>query len=167
MGRAPHRAIEHDAGVETRVRLCAEALAGDPRLELSRVEADRPGPSYTVDTLEILRQREPEHDLTVILGADQAARLPSWHGADRVLSLATVAVAAREGMERDAVLRALEGLAGMERVTFFDMPRVDVSSSLVRERVARGAPIRYLVPDRVARQVESERLYGATPVTAA
>ena len=167
MGQAPHRRIEQDPGAEVRVRLCGYAVAPDERLALSRVEVDRPGPSYTVDTLGLLRERSPENELTLILGADQAARLASWREPERVLSLATVAVATRAGLEREEVLRRLDGLAGRERITFFDMPRIDVSSTLVRERAASGRPIRYLVPDKVADHVEAKRLYGATvPVSA-
>ena len=167
MGQAPHREIAQDPGAEVRVRLCDHAVAPDDRLTLSRLEVDRPGPSYTVDTLRLLRERSPEDELTLILGADQAARLASWRDPEGVLSRAKVAVAARGGLEREAVLRHLDGLAGSERIAFFEMPRVDVSSTLVRERVASGHPIRYLVPDRVADYVEAKRLYGATvPVSA-
>ena len=167
MGHAPHRRIDGDPGAEVRVRLCDYAVAPDDRLTLSRAEVDRPGPSYTVDTLRLLRERSPEDELTLILGADQAARLPSWREPERVLSLAAVAIAARGGLEQEAVLRHLEGLTGSERIAFFDMPRVDVSSTLVRERAASGRPIRYLVPDKVADYVDANKLYGATvPVSA-
>ncbi len=167
IGHPPHREIEHDPGAEARVRLCGYAIAGDDRLDLSRIEVDRPGPSYTLDTLRLLRERSPEDELTLILGADQAAQLASWRDPESVLSLATVAVAAREGLEREAVLGHVHALAGSERIAFFDMPRVDVSSTLVRERAASGRPIRYLVPDKVADYVKANRLYGETlPVSA-
>ena len=149
------------------MRLCEHAVEGDPRFEVSRVEVDRPGPSFSVDTLRLLRERAPEDRHTVILGADQASRLPSWHEPEAVLSLARVAVAAREGLEREAVLRHLDGLDGSERITFFDMPRIDVSSSLVRERVASGRPIRYLLTDKVADHVEAKALYGASTTVSA
>ena len=149
------------------MRLCEHAVEGDPRFEVSRVEVDRPGPSFSVDTLRLLRERAPEDHHTVILGADQASRLPSWHEPETVLSLARVAVAAREGLEREAVLRHLDGLAGSERITFFDMPRIDVSSSLVRERVASDRPIRYLLTDKVADHVEAKALYGASTTVSA
>ena len=167
MGQAQHRRIEQDPGEEVRVRLCDYAVAPDQRLDLSRVEVDRPGPSCTADTRRLLRERSPETEPTLILGADQAATLASWREPEVVLSLATVAVAARAGLEREAVLRQLGGLAGRDRITFFEMPRIDVSSTLVRERAGSGRPIRYLVPDRVAEYVEANRLYGATvPVSA-
>ena len=159
VGEAPHREIEGDPGAEVRFELCECAAAGDPRLEVSRLELDRPGPSYTADTLRLLREEAPEADLTLILGADQAASLPSWHEPEAVLAQARVAVAARQGLEREAVLRRLEGLPGAEGIVFFDMPRIDVSSSLVRERAAEGRPIRYLVPEKVAIEIDSRGLY--------
>ena len=161
VGEAPHREMDGDPGPAVRARLCEQAVGDDARFEVSRVELDRPGPSYTADTLRLLRERLPDDELTIILGADQACRLPSWHEPEAVLSLAGLAVAAREGIEREAVLRHLDGLAGSESVAFFDMPRIDISSSLVRRRAASGRPIRYLLPDKVADHVEAEGLYGA------
>ena len=167
MGQAPHREIDGDPGAEVRVRLCEYATASDDRLAVSRLEVDRPGPSYTVDTLRLLRERTPEDTLTLILGADQAQRLPSWRDPAGVLSFATVAVAARGDLQQEAVMRQLDGLPGGERVVFFEMPRVDVSSTLIRERAACGRPIRYLVPDGVAEYVDAHRLYPPTvPVSA-
>jgi nicotinate-nucleotide adenylyltransferase len=158
-GRAPHREIEPEPGPEVRLELCRLATATAGWLSVSGVEIEREGPSYTVDTLSDMREREPGDELTLILGADQAANLASWHEPERVLSLARVAVAAREGMEREAVMRRLEGLADDSRVEFFDMPRVDVSSTLVRERVADGQPVEYLVPDTVRAALTERGLY--------
>ena len=167
VGMPPHREIEQDPGAEVRVQLCDFATAADARFGLSRIEVDREGPSYTADTLRLMRERSPDHELVLILGADQAAALPDWHEPEAVLDLATVAVASREGMEREAVLRRVESLAGHERLVFFGMPRLDISSTMVRERAAAGRPIRYLVPDKVAAYIGAKSLYGAsTPVAA-
>lgn len=157
----PHKEAPEDPGVEHRVELCRRAVAGDPRLEVSRVEADRPGASYTVDTLRELHERAPTGDqLTFIVGGDQAHGLPSWREPEALLELAELAVAEREGFGRADIVQRLEGLRGAaERVRFFTMPRVDVSSSLVRRRVAAGQPIRWLVPDAVAAYIESAGLY--------
>jgi nicotinate-nucleotide adenylyltransferase len=150
-----------------RAALCESAVAHDVRLGVSRIEVDRPGRSYTIDTLKLLRERSPQDELTLVLGADQAAQLASWREPESVLSLAAVAVASRGGLEREAVLRHVGDLAGSERIAFFEMPRVDVSSTVVRRRAAAGRPIRYLVPDDVADYVEANRLYGPTvPVSA-
>ena len=167
VGEAPHREVEQDPGAGVRARLCEYAVEGDSRFSVSRAEVDRPGRSYTVDTLRRLSREAPQDDPTLILGADQASRLPSWREPEAVLSMARVAVAEREGLGREALLGGLLGLAGSERIVFFEMPRVDISSSIVRERCASGRPIRYLVPHKVADHVEASGLYGSsTPVSA-
>jgi nicotinate-nucleotide adenylyltransferase len=157
----PHKEIEVDPGVAHRVELCRRAAAGDERLEVSTIEADVPGRSYTVDTLRKLNERHPEDELTFILGGDQACGLLAWREPEAVLRLAELGVAEREGVRRDDVCRALERLPGVpERLRFFDMPRLDISSSLIRRRVAARRPIRYLVPDRVAEYIAAEALYA-------
>jgi nicotinate-nucleotide adenylyltransferase len=161
VGEAPHRKLDSDPGGEVRARLCERAVEGDPRFAVSPAEIGRSGPSYTADTLRLLSEASAGDDLVLILGTDQASTLASWHEPETVLSLARVAVASREGIEQEAVTRRLHGLAGHENVEFFDMTRVDVSSSLVRARVAEGRPIRYLVPSGVAEEIESRGLYGA------
>jgi nicotinate-nucleotide adenylyltransferase len=155
----PHKEAERDPGVEHRVELCRRAVAGDERFSVTRVEADVPGRSYTVDTLRRLYQSSPEDELTFIMGGDMAHTLPTWHEPEAVLSLATLGVAEREGMGRTDIAERLAGLAGAERIRFFDMPRLDISSSLIRHRVAGGRPIRYLVPDAVADYIRSAGLY--------
>jgi nicotinate-nucleotide adenylyltransferase len=156
----PHKEAHGDPGVECRVRLCELAVAGDDRLAVSRVEADVPGPSYTVDTLRRLHASRPEDDLTFIVGGDMAHSLPAWREPEAILELAVLGVAEREELRRGEIEAALAGLRGAgERVRFFAMPRIDVSSSLIRERVEARRPIRYLVPDAVAATIEREGLY--------
>jgi nicotinate-nucleotide adenylyltransferase len=94
-----------------------------------------------------------------MLGGDMAHALPTWHQPEAVLSLATLGVAERSGVGREDIVQHLAGLAGADRIRFFDMPRLDISSSEIRRRVAAGRPIRYLVPDAVADYIESEGLY--------
>ncbi|MDQ6914834.1 MAG: nicotinate-nucleotide adenylyltransferase [Actinomycetota bacterium] len=155
----PHKRLDEEPGPEVRLELCRLAAAGDPRLEVSDLEVARGGPSYTVDTLAELHERRPGDQLTWIAGGDMAASLPSWREPERVLSFARLAVAEREGAARAEIERVVESLGGSEAVTFLDMPRIDVSSSLVRRRVAAGLPIRYLVPDAVAAYIAEHGLY--------
>ena len=168
VGEAPHRQIEQDPGADVRFRMCELAIEGDERFELSRVELDRPGPSFTSDTLRELRQRMPDAELVLILGSDQAANLPSWHEPEEVLALAIVAVVERTGSwHREAVHVKIASVAGAERVRFFEMPRMGVSSTLVRGRAGEAKPIRYLVPANVLAYIEENGLYRAsTPVGA-
>jgi nicotinate-nucleotide adenylyltransferase len=162
VGEAPHRAVDLDAGPETRVDLCQAAVAGDERFGVSRVEVDREGPSYTVDTLRALGEGTGgEDELVVILGGDQAAELRRWHDPGGVLSLAEVAVTTRGNVGPAEVRTRLADLRGAERLRFFSMPRIDVSSTLVRARVAEGLPIRYLVPDPVEALITERGLYQA------
>jgi nicotinate-nucleotide adenylyltransferase len=157
----PHKEAREDPGVEHRLELCRRAVADDDRLEVSRLEADRPGRSFTVATLQELHDREPEQELTFIVGGDMARTLPSWREPERLLELATLAVAEREGAGREEIAAALSPLGRAERVVYFDMPPVGVSSSMVRERVRAGQSIRYLVPDRVAAYIFEHGLYSA------
>lgn len=159
-GQAPHRVLEGDPGPQERLLMAQLAAAGDDRLGVSAVEADRPGPSYMADTLTLLREIEPATDLTLILGADQALRLQTWHEPERVLEVARIAVADRDGIVRDDVVAALGGLRGVDAIEGFPLPRIEVSSTMVRERVAAGLPIRYLVPDAVADRIAAEGLYA-------
>ena len=151
VGQAPHRTIPQDPGADVRWQMCDYAIAADQRFGLSRIEVERHGPSYTVDTLRELRERSPDDEIVLILGADQAAALATWREPEEVKRLATIAVAARSGVELAE--------AGYEA---FAMPRIDVSSTLVRERAAAGKPIRYLVPDKVANFIGAQSLYGAS-----
>ena len=160
VGQAPHREIPQDPGAEVRFQMCDYATAADERFGLSRIEVEREGPSYTADTLRELRRRSPDDELFLILGGDQAAAIPTvWREADEVLRLATVAVAERAGADRARVEAAL---VGRGEAVFFDMPRIDLSSTMVRERAATGQPIRYLVPDKVANFIGAQSLYGAS-----
>jgi nicotinate-nucleotide adenylyltransferase len=161
VGVAPHKVTEADPGVEHRVAMCEAAVAGDERFGVSRADADRAGPSYTVD---LLRALSGADELTFVVGGDMAHSLPAWRDPEGVLALARLAVAEREGVRRADISERLAGLAGAaERVVFFDMPRLDISSSLIRRRAAAGLAVRYLVPDPVAAYIEREGIYRQAP----
>ncbi len=156
----PHKALSADPGPDVRLELCALAVGGDERFSVSRLELDRGGPSYTVDTLREVHAAQPEDDLTFIVGGDNAFSLPTaWREPEQVLALATLAVAEREGIRRTDIAEQVAPLHGGDRLVFFDMPRLDVSSSALRRRVRAGRPIRYLVPDAVAAAVAERGLY--------
>jgi nicotinate-nucleotide adenylyltransferase len=162
----PHKALDDEPGPRHRLELCRRATRDDPRLEVSDLEVARGGVSYTVDTLAELHEREPGSELTWIAGGDMAASLTAWREPERVLALAGFAVAEREGAARAEIERVVEGLGGSRGVRFFDMPRIDISSSLIRRRVVAGLPIRYLVPDAVAEYVHHHGLYrSAVPAS--
>lgn len=149
-----------DPGPQHRLELCRAAAGADSRFEVSDLEVLRPGPSYTVDTLSELHSRMPDSELFLIVGGDVAAGLPTWRQPERVLELATLAVARRRGTSRRSIDGALSALRGGERTRFFEMPRIGVSSTDIRRRVRAGRPIGYLVPDAVAHYIQEHRLYG-------
>jgi nicotinate-nucleotide adenylyltransferase len=158
----PHKPVVEDPGGARRLEMCRLLIAGAARLAVSAIELERDGPSYTVDTLQAIHTSDPEAELTLIVGADIAATLPSWHESDRLLGLAALAVAGRKGGDRDATLAAVAGIGGDDsRVRFLDSPVIDVSSSLVRERAAADAPLEALVGADVASYIAEHGLYGA------
>jgi nicotinate-nucleotide adenylyltransferase len=157
----PHKSVEEEPGAEHRLELCRLAVRDDDRFEVSALELERDGPSYTVDSLQMLTAHAPNTDFFLIVGGDIAAGLPEWREPERVLELATLAVAKRRGTARGTVERSLDSLRGGERARFFAMPRIGISSTMIRRRVRAGQPIRYFVPDRVADHIRRHDLYAA------
>ncbi len=158
----PHKEADGDPGADVRLALARLAAAGEEGVEVSAAEIDRGGASFTVDTLGELHERYPEQELTFIVGADMAHSLPAWREPERILELARLAVAEREGIARDDIAERLAPLHDGSRVTFFDMPRIDVSSSDIRRRVAERRSVRHLVPDAVAQAIAERDLYRTT-----
>jgi nicotinate-nucleotide adenylyltransferase len=156
----PHKQVADEPGIEHRLAMCRLAVAahGD-WLEVSTVEADRGGPSYTVDTLRGIHASQPGDELTFIVGGDMAWSLPAWREPETILELAQVAVAERVGARREEIREQLAGLRGAERVRYIEVPRMDVSSAALRKRVREGEPITFLVADAVSEYIEERRLY--------
>jgi nicotinate-nucleotide adenylyltransferase len=142
-----------------RVAMIELAIAGNDRFVLDRLELDREGPSYTVDTLEALRARG-DVNLSLILSAEAFRQLPTWRDPRRIIELARVIVAPRDGYadaDPELVRAQLPELA--DRVTLLDWPRLRLSASELRERSAAGRTVRYLVPDAVAAYIGDHGLY--------
>lgn len=159
----PHKPLRDDPGPGHRLELCRLAIDGDERFAVSDLEIRRDGPSYTVDTLEELHATVQDCDLYLILGGDIATGLPQWREPERVLALSMLAVVDREGTPRAAIEAALDRLPGGERVRYFTMPQIAISSTLVRRRLQAGHSVRYLVPDAVIEHIERNRLYTRAP----
>jgi nicotinate-nucleotide adenylyltransferase len=143
-----------DPGPKHRLRMCRLLGAGAEGLSVCALEIERGGLSYTVDTLESLHASHPDAELTLIVGADTASTIGSWRQPARLLELAHLAVAARAGAVR-------QPLPGAERVRFLEMPTIEVSSSLVRQRVADGESIDELVGAAVAGYIAEHGLYAS------
>lgn len=156
---APQKTSLEDPGQGHRLRMCELAFAREPRLETSTLELERPGPSYTADTLGCIGATNPDAKLVLITGADTAASLPRWREPAKIVRLAELAVAGRDELAREDVQSAVRSIDPSVRLTFLKMPAVRMSSSLVRARVAAGEPIEGLVDDEVARYIGEHGLY--------
>jgi len=130
------------------------ATEDNHRFEVSDLELDRAGPSYTVDTLASLKERHPGVELFFIMGQDALGDLPNWHDPARIAQLSTLAVAARES--DDALDLPPTIVASVERLA---MVTIAISGSDIRERVAAGRSIRYLVPSVVEAYIREHALY--------
>ena len=159
-GEAPHKRILDDPGRELRLAMTRLAAADDTRFSVSALEVERDGPSYTYETLELLEQERPDTDLVFVMGADAAVGLESWKRPERVVELARLAVARRAGISDTDVAASMRSLGADGRATMLEMPQFGVSSSAVRERAAEGRPLRYLVPEPVARFIEEKGIYS-------
>jgi nicotinate-nucleotide adenylyltransferase len=134
------------------------ALRGEPRFLLDRIEIERAGPSYTLDTVRTLAAAQPQAQWFLIIGQDQYTGLHTWNGWQQLLDRVTLAVANRPGEVRTV----------HEDVRRFShrvvpLPMLDISATEVRRRVAAGDDITALVPPEVARYIDSHRLYRASP----
>lgn len=162
-GQPPHKPDRIITSGEDRLAMVKLAIAGNARFAVDRVELDRAGPSYTVDTLEALRARSVAGDspaLTLVLSAEAFRELPTWREPRRILELACLAVAPREGYP--PVPASFMDQAFPEspnRVTYLDGPRMRLSASELRTRAAAGRTLRYLVPDAVAAYIDDHGLY--------
>jgi nicotinate-nucleotide adenylyltransferase len=159
-GEAPHKRIVDDPGREQRLAMTRLAAADDSRFSVSTLEVDRDGPSYTYETLELLADERGDTELVFVMGADAAVGLESWRRPERVVELARIAVASRSGVSEAEVAATMRSLGADGRATMLEMPQFGVSSSSVRERAAAGRPLRYLVPESVARFVEEKGVYS-------
>ena len=142
-----------------RLAMVELAIAGNPAFAVSRIEVERGGASYSLDTLEALRAEGVEQPW-FILSAEALAGFPAWREPDRILGLCRLAVVPRGGYDPLDRAWVAERFPGREdRVTFLPGPLLPISGSVVRRRAAVGRSVRYLVPDAVARYIADHQLY--------
>jgi nicotinate-nucleotide adenylyltransferase len=157
---SPWQKVEREvSSAEDRYLMTVIATASDPRFTVSRVDIDRPGPTYTIDTLRELRTSYPDAgEFYFITGADALAQLLSWRDVESLYALAHFV-----GVTRPGHVRADPGLPAGE-ATLIEIPALAISSTDIRERVSAGRPIDYLVPEGVARYVAKRGLFvGGAP----
>lgn len=170
--RPPHKPSEGMLPFELRARLLASAVEGLDSVGVNLMEAERPGPSYTWDTLSELVRREPRADIHFIMGASDLLNLHLWHRGPELGRLANLAVSSRDHLGRDAVEAYLaeRGEMACEQaepgrwrmpsgkfIELVDIPRLDISASFIRERFRRGANLRFLIPPGVEEQLNRLR----------
>jgi nicotinate-nucleotide adenylyltransferase len=148
-----HRAV---SPAEDRYLMTVIATASNPRFSVSRTDVDRPGPTYTIDTLRELHVSFPDAELFFITGADALAQILGWHAADELFTLAHFIGVSRPGYEPVDLAGFPDGA-----VTLLEVPALAISSSDCRDRVGRGDPVWYLVPDGVVQYIEKRALYRA------
>jgi len=160
----PWLKVEHAITLaEHRLQMLRLALSDTPYFRISEMEIERPGPTYTIDTINALKKSSNANDeLFFILGQDSLMQLPQWHEASELIQLCYLVAAPRPGVKKPD-LKALEArLPGIkQRVMLMKQPLVDISATEIRERVARGLSVRHLVPEPVNRYIKEHRLYVA------
>ena len=159
-GEPPHKPYRPILSVEHRLRMVEIAVQNDPAFELSRLEADRPGPHYAVDTLAELAEARSDDQRAYVMGKDSLRDLPAWRSPARFIELSdAILVLNRPDIEANLEVldNQLPGLAG--KVHYLDVPLVDVASRDIRRRVASGKPYRYLVSRAVAEYIAEHDLY--------
>jgi nicotinate-nucleotide adenylyltransferase len=160
-GQPWQKSAREVTSAEHRYLMTVIATASNPRFTVSRVDVDRPGPTYTIDTLRDLAAGMPDADLYFITGADALAEIFTWRDAAELFSLAHFVGCTRPGYDMDQAM--LEGIPH-ESVTIVEIPALTISSTDCRARTARGEPVWYLVPDGVVQYIAKHRLYeGSRP----
>ena len=161
-GQPWQKAAQDVSPAEDRYLMTVIATASNPRFTVSRVDIDRPGPTYTIDTLRDIRAERPDAELFFITGADALAEILSWKDVEHLFQLAHFIGVTRPGHELSD-----KGLPE-DRVTLQEVPAMAISSTDCRTRVADGEPVWYLVPDGVVQYINKYRLYASgTPAVAA
>lgn len=159
VGEPPHKVGRRISAAHHRAAMVEAAIADNPGFRVSRMEIERGGPSYTVDTLERLAAAD-EGPLALIMSMDSYLALPTWRDPERVLGLATLVVAPREGAQPAGPEFLAERVPGATaRTVFLTGPHLRLSASELRDRAAVGRSLRYLVPDAVAAYIGDHGLY--------
>jgi len=158
-GQPPHKREVVVTPARVRLAMVRAAAVADPRFEVSTLEIDRPGASFMVDTVHALRDRHPGAELYLIVGADEFRAFDTWHEPTEIVRHVRLAVMDRGGESAAAFRHRVPGGAD---ALFVPVRRIDVSSTEVRERRARGEGVESLVPAAVGAIIEREGLYSAS-----
>ena len=162
-GDPPHKREHRLAPVAQRVEMTGLATTGNDAFRVSRADADRAGPHYTVDMVQIIQSQLPQGcELYFLMGFDSLAELPTWHEPARLIATCHLVALTRHDIEVDwaKLEAALPGIR--QRVTLLDMPELEIASHQLQQRIREGRSIRYLVPDGVCGYIKEKGLYKTT-----
>ncbi len=161
----PHKRNEDKTPIEHRLAMLQQAIAGNGRFHISRVDMDRPGPHYSVDMVRLIAAQHSDAELYFVMGGDSLHDLPKWYHPREFIKSCKLAVMRRpdEPVHPEMHEDVLPGLS--ERVVMIDAPLIGVSSTMLAQRVMAGRSIRYLVPDRVLTYIEAHQLYLSSGTT--
>jgi nicotinate-nucleotide adenylyltransferase len=146
----PHKKKSESIKNEDRLKMLELAVCGNAAFRVETIELHRQGPSFTVDTMKMINEQYPDHQFFFIIGADMIEYLPKWHKIDELIELVQFV-----GVERPMYSSQTD-----YPVLYVDVPALDVSSSMIRDRVKNGKTVRYLLPDSVIHYIEEKHLYG-------
>ena len=160
-GTPPHKITRNVVDADMRYLMVECAIRDNPAFDISALEIEREGLSYTVETLRILRRAWPDHDLYFITGTDALIEIFSWREAEEILKMIQFIGAARPGFDAHDFLRKvqLENPETKDRIHYLEVPALAISSTDIRSRVRRGEPIRYLLPETARLFIEEHGLY--------
>lgn len=160
-GQPMSKAADRVTPPEQRARMLRLAVAGKPHLKVSDMEIERPGPSYTVDTIAALKKRYGgKAEIFFILGYDSLAQLPEWHEPGSIIGMCTLVAVPRPGYPRPRLAALENSLPGIsQKVVFLDKPRLDISGTAIREKVRKHEAIDKLVPRLVGEYIRKHGLY--------
>jgi nicotinate-nucleotide adenylyltransferase len=162
-GRPPHKTDREISSDQHRVAMLELGIAGNPDFEISYVDVERNGLSYTSDSLALLQSANPEHQLYFLMGQDSLRDLPNWHEPGQIARQAIFGVALRPGVHVDVdhILEVVPEAIG--RIEMVQVPLIQIASSDIRRRVRTGQPIAYHVPLKVEDYIRHHRLYYSAP----
>ena len=156
----PHKQEQFITSIEHRLAMVELAIRDNPSFELSRIELDRPGPHYTLDTLKLLGEQFPEAELVPILGGDSLHDLPTWHQPKELIyACHWIGVMHRPGEATDLVALETELPGISSKVHYVDAPLLEIESREIRSRIARGQSVRYYLPASVYEYINQHHLY--------
>ena len=161
-GSPPHKMGERTP-LAHRLEMARIAVAGHSAFEVSEIEASRPGPHYSVETLAAVRQERPNDELFFLIGADSLRDLPTWRQPEEIARTATIVVVNRPGIDLEATSAPPDFGPGAFPLRMVNVPPIGIASHDLRRRLAAGKSVRYLVPRGVEAYIEANQLYGGDP----